>query len=215
MSLKHIWHGICKTRGKQTKGKMNKENIKEEEILDKESVNESENTENQANDTATETPAEETVEKTVEEKLADAEAKVAELETKILYKQAEFENFRKRNIQEKADLILNGGSKVLAAILPIVDDMERALANIDKAEDLEAVKKGEELIYQKLMNILKGQGVTPIDTKEADFNTDLHEAVAQFPAPCDEMKGKVIDCTEKGYKLNEKVLRFAKVVVGV
>lgn len=171
-----------------------------------------------AEETATEKEAEnseEAAEKTPEEKLADANAEIEELKTKMLYKQAEFENYRKRVMVEKAELILNGGQKVLSAMLPVVDDLERALKNMDNAEDVNAVKEGVELIYKKFMTVLKGQGVTPIDTEGADFNTDLHEAIAQIPAPCDEMKGKVIDCTQKGYMINDKVLRYAQVAVGL
>lgn len=154
-------------------------------------------------------------EETIEDKLALAEARIAELEKERLYKQAEFDNFRKRIIKEKAELILNGGRKVLEAMLPVVDDLERALQHIEKAEDVEAVKEGVDLIYKKFLKVLETQGVTQMKTEGADFNTDFHEAVTQFPAPSDELKGKVIDCTEKGYMLNDTVLRFAKVVVGI
>lgn len=159
--------------------------------------------------------AEESAEKTDAEKLADAQAEIEELKTKMLYKQAEFENFRKRVLVEKADLILNGGKKVLEAMLPVVDDLERALKNMDKAEDVEAVKEGVDLICKKFLNVLKAQGVTPIETEGADFNVDLHEAIAQIPAPTDELKGKVLDCTLKGYMINDKVLRYAQVAVAL
>lgn len=155
------------------------------------------------------------IEKTIDEQLEDAKKEIEELKTKALYRQAEFENFRKRVIQEKADLILNGGTKVLETILPIVDDMERAIQNMDKTEDIDAVKEGVILILQKLQTTLKGHGVTAIETADSDFNTDYHEAIAQIPAPTPELKGKVIDCTKKGYLYNQKVLRFAQVVVGV
>ena len=201
--------------------KMHKEMNTEEKELNEEMLNaqaeEQETAEATAeeaceqNDTTEEAPAE----KTVEEKLADALAEIEELKTKQLYKQAEFENFRKRVISEKADLILNGGRKVLEAMLPVVDDMERALTHMEGAEDVQAVKEGVDLIYKKFLTVLKAQGVTPMETAGADFNTDFHEAVTQFPAPTDELKGKVIDCTEKGYMINEKVLRYAKVVVGI
>lgn len=162
--------------------------------------------------------AEETEEpapKTTEELLAEAQAEIQELKTKQLYKQAEFENFRKRVITEKAELILNGGRKVLEAMLPVIDDMERALDHMSKAEDVDAVREGVELIHKKFLTVMKAQGVTPMEATGTDFNTDFHEAVTQFPAPTEEMKGKVIDCTEKGYMLNDTVLRFAKVVVGI
>ncbi len=152
---------------------------------------------------------------TVEEKLAQAEQRVKELETELLYKRAEFDNYRKNVMKEKTDLILNGGRKVLESILPVVDDMERAMTQTVGTEDTEALKEGIELIHRKLLQTLKAHGVEPMDTKDKDFNTDQHEAIAQIAAPSDEMKGKVIDCTKKGYTINNKVLRFAQVVVGV
>lgn len=154
-------------------------------------------------------------EETVEDKLALAEARIAELEKERLYKQAEFDNFRKRIVKEKAELILNGGRKVLEAMLPVIDDLERALVHMQTAEDVEAVKEGVDLIYKKFLKVMEAQGVTQMKTEGADFNTDFHEAVTQFPAPTEDLKGKVIDCTEKGYMLNDTVLRFAKVVVGI
>ena len=125
-------------------------------------------------------------EETVEDKLAAAEAKVAEMQDKYLRQVAEFDNYRKRTIKEKAELILNGGEKTITAILPILDDMERALATMDKLEDVAAVKEGVELIFQKFIKVLGEQGVKKIDTDNADFNVDLHEAIAQVPAPSDE-----------------------------
>jgi molecular chaperone GrpE len=147
--------------------------------------------------------------------LEAAHIEIAELKKQILYKVAEFDNYRKRVIKEKADLILNGGEKVITAILPIMDDMERALEQMRKTEDVQAIVEGVELIQKKFMGILEKQGVKPIETKEADFDVEIHEAVAQFPAPTPEMKNKVVDCTLKGYKLNEKVIRHAQVVVGI
>ncbi|MBQ5642742.1 MAG: nucleotide exchange factor GrpE [Bacteroidaceae bacterium] len=147
--------------------------------------------------------------------LEAAQAEIAELKKQILYKVAEFDNYRKRVIKEKADLILNGGEKVITAILPVVDDMERALEQMRKAEDVQAVVEGVELIQKKFMGILEKQGVKAIETKDADFDVEVHEAIAQFPAPSEELKNKVVDCTLKGYKLNEKVIRHAQVVVGI
>ena len=147
--------------------------------------------------------------------LEAAQAEIAELKKQILYKVAEFNNYRKRVIKEKADLIMNGGEKVITAILPVMDDMERALEQMRKAEDVQAVVEGVELIQKKFMGILEKQGVKPIETKDADFDVEVHEAIAQFPAPSEEMKNKVVDCTLKGYKLNEKVIRHAQVVVGI
>lgn len=159
---------------------------------------------------------EETVkEETVEDKLAAAEAKVAELQDKYLRQVAEFDNYRKRTLKEKAELILNGGEKTITAILPILDDMERAIATMDKLEDVAAVKEGVELIFQKFIKVLGEQGVKKIETQDADFDVDLHEAIAQVPAPTDELKGKVMDCVKTGYTLNDKVIRHAQVAVGL
>lgn len=146
--------------------------------------------------------------------LEKALADIEELKTQMLYKQAEFDNFRKRTIKEKADLILNGGEKTLKAILPVLDDFERAMAQQAESEEAKALKEGMELIFKKFINILETQGVKKIETKEQDFNTDFHEAVALVPGMGDAMKGKVIDCVQTGYTLNDKVLRHAKVAVG-
>ena len=138
----------------------------------------------------------------------------AELKDKWLRSVAEFENYRKRTLKERAELILNGGEKVITAILPILDDMERAIENGAKTEDPEVLREGMTLIYQKFMKTLEAQGVSKIDTDDADFDTDVHEAVAMVPGMGDEKKGKVIDCLQQGYKLNDKVIRHAKVAVG-
>ncbi len=191
---------------------------KEEKQIDEE-LNQTETSENSENletsensENSDETPS---AEPSLEDKLAEAQSRIAELEKERLYKQAEFDNFRKRIIKEKAELILNGGRKVLEAMLPVIDDLERALAHMQTAEDVEAVKEGVDLIYKKFLKVMETQGVTQMKTEGADFDTDFHEAVTQFPAPSPELKGKVIDCTEKGYMLNDTVLRFAKVVVGI
>lgn len=192
---------------------------KEEEKQIDEELNQTETSENSENletsensENSDETPS---AEPSLEDKLAEAQSRIAELEKERLYKQAEFDNFRKRIIKEKAELILNGGRKVLEAMLPVIDDLERALAHMQTAEDVEAVKEGVDLIYKKFLKVMETQGVTQMKTEGADFDTDFHEAVTQFPAPSPELKGKVIDCTEKGYMLNDTVLRFAKVVVGI
>lgn len=142
------------------------------------------------------------------------QAELAEVKNQLLYKAAEFENYRKRTLKERAELILNGGEKALTAILPILDDMERAIANGAKTDDPQVLREGMELIYQKFVKTLEAQGVTKIETKDADFDTDLHEAVAMVPGMGDDKKGKVIDCLQEGYKLNDKVIRHAKVAVG-
>lgn len=146
--------------------------------------------------------------------LAKAEAEIAELKDKYLRSVAEFDNYRKRTMKEKAELILNGSEKTITAILPIVDDMERAMANVEKADDMEAVKEGMELIYQKFQKTLESLGLKKIETADADFDTDFHEAIAMVPGMGDDKKGKILDCVQTGYKLNDKVIRHAKVAVG-
>lgn len=166
-----------------------------------------------ANASATENEAD--AEPSLEEQLAMARSEIEDLKTQALYKQAEFENFRKRVIKDKADLILNGSKSAVTALLPVVDDLERALTSMKKAEDVTAVAQGVELIYQKLIKVLAGLGVKQIETEGKEFNVDLHEAVAQVPGVPDEQKGFVIDCIEKGYTLNDQVIRYAKVAVGM
>ena len=153
--------------------------------------------------------------KSVEEQLAEALAEIEELKTQALYRQAEFENYRKRTIKEKTDLILNGSKSAVTALLPIVDDLERALPSMKKADDVAAVAEGVELIYQKFLKALAGLGVKPIETDGKDFDVDLHEAIAQVPGVPDEQKGRIIDCVERGYTLNDHVIRHAKVAVGM
>ena len=189
---------------------MSEETPKEQEKQNVEQAEENTNAE-----TAETQPETQPKEESIEDKLAAAETKIAELQDKYLRQVAEFDNYRKRTIKEKAELILNGAEKTVTAILPVLDDLERALKNMDKMEDLDAVKKGVDLIYQKFVKVLGDQGVKKIDTENADFNTDLHEAIAQVPASSDEMKGKVIDCVKSGYTLNEKVIRHAQVAVGL
>ena len=146
--------------------------------------------------------------------LEAAEEQIAELKDKYLRSVAEFDNYRKRTLKERAELILNGGEKVLTAILPVVDDMERAIENGAKTDEPAVLREGMELIYHKLLKVLESQGVSVIETEQANFNTDVHEAVAMVPGMGDDKKGKVIDCVQKGYKLNDKVIRHAKVAVG-
>ena len=144
--------------------------------------------------------------------LTKAQQEVEELKKTLLYKTAEFENYRKRTMKEKADLILNGGEKTISAILPILDDFERALA--DKSEDPKAIKEGVQMIFNKFVKTLEGLGVKKIETADKDFNVDFHEAIAMVPGMGDDKKGKVIDCVQTGYTLNDKVIRHAKVAVG-
>ena len=144
--------------------------------------------------------------------LAKAQQEVEELKKQLLYKTAEFENYRKRTLKEKADLILNGGEKTIAAILPILDDFERAIA--DKSEDPKAIKEGVQMIFNKFIKTLEGLGVKKIETADKDFDVDFHEAIAMVPGMGDDKKGKVIDCVQTGYTLNDKEIRHAKVAVG-
>ena len=192
-------------------------NIEEEEILNENpseetdnQAEESENSENSENSEDSEN-SEESEEK---DPLEKALAENAELKDKWLRSVAEFENYRKRTLKERAELILNGGEKFITAILPVLDDMERAIENGAKTEDPAVLREGMELIYQKFLKTLEAQGVNKIETENADFDTDVHEAVAMVPGMGDDKKGKVIDCLQQGYKLNDKVIRHAKVAVG-
>lgn len=144
--------------------------------------------------------------------LEKAQKEVEELKKQLLYKTAEFENYRKRTLKEKAELILNGGEKTIAAILPVLDDFERAIA--DKSEDPKAIKEGVQMIFNKFTKTLEGLGVKKIETADKDFDVDYHEAIAMVPGMGDDKKGKVIDCVQTGYTLNGKVIRHAKVAVG-
>jgi len=151
---------------------------------------------------------------TVEGKIEELGLKVSELNDKYLRLSAEYDNYRKRTLKERMELIKSAGEGTLKALLPVVDDFDRALVHLNEASDLKAVKEGIDLIYIKFQEFLKRNGLVEIDAKNKDFDTDLHEAVTKIPAPSDDMKGKVVDCIEKGYMLNEKIIRFAKVVVG-
>ena len=148
---------------------------------------------------------------TVEENLAQ---QLEELKDKYLRTVAEFENFKRRTLKEKTELILNGGEKAITAILPIIDDMERAIENAHKQECVDAGEEGWELIYKKLLSTLEGMGVKKIEVDGKDFDVDFHEAVAMVPGMGDDKKGKIIDCVQTGYTLNDKVIRHAKVAVG-
>ena len=157
--------------------------------------------------------AEASEEPTIEEQLAQAQERIAELEDKNLRMMAEFDNYRRRTNKEKLELMATAGERIFKEMLPLVDDFERAVAVMDKTNDIDAVREGIKLIQQKFLSFLDKNDVHPIETEDSDFNTDEHEAVTTFAAGEDK-KGKVIDCTQKGYKLGEKVIRFAKVVVG-
>jgi molecular chaperone GrpE len=195
-------------------------NIENEETLDEAAVEETDKAAEVADnaedteDTEDAETSEKSEEAAEEDPLAKAQKEIEELKTQLLYKVAEFDNYRKRTLKERAELILNGGEKTITAILPILDDMERAIENGAKTDDPEVLREGMSLIHQKFMKTLEAQGVNVIETADADFDTDVHEAVAMVPGMGDDKKGKVIDCLQKGYKLNDKVIRHAKVAVG-
>ncbi len=149
-----------------------------------------------------------------EAKIEELEEKLEQMQDKHLRLQAEFDNFRRRTIKEKADLIKSGGETVLVNILPVIDDFERALGSLKEVPDEDAGKQGTLLIYNKFQEFLKQNSIKEIEALEQDFDVDLHEAITKIPAPNNELKGKVVDVVQKGYCLNDKVIRFAKVVIG-
>lgn len=176
-----------------------KENIEQELPQEEEQVQEQEQ--------------EQVAEPTPEEKIAELEAKIAELEDAKLRQIAEFDNYRRRTNKEKLDLLETAGENIFKEMLPLIDDFERAIDAMDKTDDIDAVREGIRLIQQKFLTFLDKHEVHPIETEGVDFSTDEHEAITTFAAGEDK-KGKIIDCTQKGYKLGDKVIRFAKVVVG-
>ena len=185
--------------------------VKEEELNVEETLN---NAEEQPQDEQAENAAPMTHEEELEKELETAQETIEEQKDKYLRLSAEFDNYRKRTMKEKAELILNGGEKSLSSILPVVDDFERAIKTMETATDVQAVKEGVELIYNKFMATLAQNGVKVIETKDQPLDTDYHEAIAVIPAPSEAQKGKILDCVQTGYTLNDKVLRHAKVVVG-
>ena len=187
---------------------------KEKEMKAEElNVEETQNTAEAQNDQAEEA-APLTHEEQLEKELEEAQTAIEEQKDKYLRLSAEFDNYRKRTIKEKAELILNGGEKSISSILPVIDDFERAIKTMETAKDVSAVKEGVELIYNKFMAVLAQNGVKVIETKDQPLDTDYHEAIAVIPAPSEEQKGKILDCVQTGYTLNDKVIRHAKVVVG-
>ena len=185
--------------------------VKEEELNVEETQN---GADEQPQNEQAEEAAPLTHEEELEKELEKAQETIDEQKDKYLRLSAEFDNYRKRTMKEKAELILNGGEKSLSSILPIVDDFERAIKTMETATDVSAVKEGVELIYNKFMAVLGQNGVKVIETKDQPLDTDCHEAIAVIPAPSEEQKGKILDCVQTGYTLNDKVLRHAKVVVG-
>ena len=190
-----------------------KENNQEEELKTQATPNECDE-ETVGQETSQENEAPLTEEEKLAQELEKANEQIEEQKDKYLRLSAEFDNYRKRTMKEKAELILNGGEKSISSILPIVDDFERALKNMETATDVAAVKEGVELIYNKFMSVLGQNGVKVIETKEQPLDTDYHEAIAVIPAPNEALKGKILDCVQTGYILNDKVIRHAKVVVG-
>ena len=195
-----------------------KNQVQDEEILkNEETVNEevTQNTEAQAEEnTQEETPAQElSVEEQLANMLGEAQQMVSEERDKYLRLSAEFDNYRKRTLKEKAELIKNGAEKTLTAILPVLDDFERALKNMEASEETKAMKEGVELIFNKFQKILGQEGLQKIETEGKDFDVDFHEAIALIPAPSEDLKGKILDCVQTGYMLNEKVIRHSKVAV--
>lgn len=190
-----------------------KENNQEEELKTQATPNECDE-ETVRQETSQENEAPLTEEEKLAQELEKANEQIEEQKDKYLRLSAEFDNYRKRTMKEKAELILNGGEKSISSILPIVDDFERALKNMETATDVAAVKEGVELIYNKFMSVLGQNGVKVIETKEQPLDTDYHEAIAVIPAPNEALKGKILDCVQTGYILNDKVIRHAKVVVG-
>lgn len=193
----------------------NNQTSEHEDILkNKEAESAAENREAQAEPQPNEEEkAELTPEETLAKELEEAKNVIEEQKDKYLRLSAEFDNYRKRTLKEKAELIKNGGEKAISAILPILDDLERALENMQKTDDLKAIHEGIDLIYQKFLKNLTQEGLEKMNPIGENFNTDYHEAIALVPASAEEQKGKVLDCVQTGYKLNDKVIRHAKVVV--
>lgn len=186
-----------------------------------ETVQNEETVENTAEETKaaetenTEEKSDEKKELTPEEKIAELEKQLEEQKKSYVYLMADFENYRKRTLSEKQDLLKYGGSETLKKLLPVIDDLERAIDAMEKTDDVASVKEGVNLIYSKFKTYLEQNNLTVIPAAMGDdFNDDIHEAMTMFPAPTPELKGKIVDCVTKGYKLNDKVIRYAKVVVG-
>ena len=184
---------------------------KDQELSQDKTQTEAQNAEVQNQEPEGDEPAKE---ETPDDKIAALQAELEKAQKEYLFLMAEFDNYRKRTVKEKAELIKNGGEKAMLELLPVIDDFERAIDAIDKSSDVESLKEGVDLIYNKFMKYLESQQVKPMESTGAEFDADVYEAVTTFPAPDESMKGKVIDTVQKGYTINEKVLRHAKVVVG-
>lgn len=200
-----------KLKFKRNMSKKEQEQVKEEELQQEGTQTEAQNAEVESQNAEEEQPAKE---ETPEDKIAALQAELEKSQKEYLFLMAEFDNYRKRTVKEKAELIKNGGEKAMLGLLPVIDDFERAIDAIDKSSDVDSLKEGVDLIYNKFMKYLESQQVKPMESTGTDFDADVYEAVTTFPAPDESMKGKVIDTVQKGYTINEKVLRHAKVVVG-
>ena len=195
---------------KETNKPLEEETLKTEEMAEETLHNE----DNQSADEVQEENQEElTIEQQLIKELENAQKEVEDLKDKHLRLSAEFDNYRKRTLKEKAELIKNGAEKTMTAILPILDDFERAIKNMETSEENKAMKEGVELIHSKFLKILAQEGLQKIETEGKDFDTDFCEAIALIPAPSEELKGKILDCVQTGYMLNDKVIRHAKVAV--
>lgn len=195
---------------KETNKPLEEETLKTEEMAEETLHNE----DNQSVDEVQEENQEElTIEQQLIKELENAQKEVEDLKDKHLRLSAEFDNYRKRTLKEKAELIKNGAEKTMTAILPILDDFERALKNMEASEETQAMREGVELIFNKFHKVLNQEGLQMIETEGKDFDTDFCEAIALIPATSDDMKGKILDCVQTGYMLNDKVIRHAKVVV--
>lgn len=204
-----------KKKYKRNMSKKEKEQAKEvnkQQEAQVEAETNAQGAEAEANNANVEEP--EQKEATPDDKIAELQAELDKSKKEYLFLMAEFDNYRKRTLKEKADLIKNGGEKAMLDLLPVVDDFERAIDAIEKSTDVDSLKDGVSLIYNKFLKYLESQQVKPMESTGNDFDADIYEAVTTFPAPDESMKGKVIDTVQKGYTINEKVLRHAKVVVG-
>ena len=186
--------------------------LKNEEVVAEEPIQKEENVSEESEKEGDSTE-EQTIEEQLANMLAEAQQMVNEERDKYLRLSAEFDNYRKRTLKEKAEIIKNGSEKTLTAILPVLDDFERALKNMEASEEAKAMKEGVELIFGKFIKILGQEGLQKIETDGHAFDTDFHEAIALIPAPSDDLKGKILDCVQTGYMLNDKVIRHAKVAV--
>ena len=217
---KHFDYKKVKKQNTEMEQKTEQQNPVEETLKkDNLSENDSQNVSEEQTDTTESAETDKTSEETTDNQEAqqpaeDFETKYNELNDRYLRLMAEFDNYRKRTLKEKMELTKTGGEDVLKGILPVVDNMERAIKSLETAKDLEAVKEGIDLIYKKFQEFLTAKGLKEIEAQGLELDTDKHEAVTKFPAPSEDLKGKIIDVIEKGYTLNDKVIRYAKVVIG-